>query len=551
MKKKISLLILLLFSLCIIGCGGDNKDDGDDKDQPKPPVYTPGIDINTNMSIHAIENIGITNLDQLELTSLDDFIIETNEEYLTYIPGGYVYANKVGSTSIKVTSKHNSEVTSTVNIEISENTNKIPEFKMTNSHITIDSSMPLRLTNYSDLSLFEVILSDNNIIQIDDRNRINPINTGKVDIYLRLKDNHSCGNKYSLEIISMLPKLFVTKDTVLVNESTYLNVSNLDETFEKTIDEFTWTVDSDAATIENFTFKSSTPGIYTVTATSIHNPLVKSSCKITVVESTDNLILSVKEGYNGKAGKGDLFTLTLNNNYSFENITLVPSNEEILRVTSDGKVLVVNEGYATITAYEKGNASNKSLFRFYVDGIANVDYVERILTQALGEVGIVERQDENGNYVNDTKYNHWYNYDGAWCAMCVSWNWYHAGLSNDLLVKYMSCSAGMTWCIEQGIFHYKEDYTPKSGDIVFFMSAGMSHTGIVVYCDGDYIYTVEGNRSNCVDVWRITCNNATITGYASPHYPEYDGTPADFSWITGKDENGEYYWRPSGNQSTQ
>ena len=135
--------------------------------------------------------------------------------------------------------------------------------------------------------------------------------------------------------------------------------------------------------------------------------------------------------------------------------------------------------------------------------------------------------------------------------MFVSWNWYHAGLSNDLLVKYMSCSAGMTWCIEQGIFHYKEDYTPKSGDIVFFMSAGMSHTGIVVYCDGDYIYTVEGNRSNCVDVWRITCNNATITGYASPHYPEYDGTPADFSWITGKDENGEYYWRPSGNQSTQ
>ena len=43
---------------------------------------------------------------------------------------------------------------------------------------------------------------------------------------------------------------------------------------------------------------------------------------------------------------------------------------------------------------------------------------------------------KNGNYVNDTKYNHWYNYDGAWCAMFVSWCWYHAGLSNDLLVKY-------------------------------------------------------------------------------------------------------------------
>ena len=401
------------------------------------------------------------------------------------------------------------------------------------------------------MSLFDIILSDNSLIEIDERNIINPKNTGKVDIYLRLKDDHSCTNKFSLEIISSLPNIYISKDTLLLNEKAYINISNLDKTYEKSLDEYIWTIDSNNANIENNVFYTNVPGTYTITATSIYNPLVKSSHKITVVENNTNLSISLNENYKGVAGTGDQFQIELNGNYKYEDITFSSTNNEIIRIYPNGLVYILNEGYAIITAYETTNPSNKTLYRVYVDGVANVDYVERLLTLALGEVGTVERQDENGNYVNDTKYNHWYNYDGAWCAMFVSWCWYHAGLSNDLLVKYMSCTAGMNWSIANGIFHYKEDYTPKSGDIVFFLSNGAGHTGIVVYCDGDYIYTVEGNRSNRVDVWRLSCINSTITGYASPNYPTYEGTPADFSWIAGKDENGDYYWTPAGNQSTQ
>ena len=109
----------------------------------------------------------------------------------------------------------------------------------------------------------------------------------------------------------------------------------------------------------------------------------------------------------------------------------------------------------------------------------------------------------------------------------------------------------MDWCLQQGIFKYKEEYTPTTGDIVFFLSAGAGHTGIVAHCDGEYIYTIEGNRSNRVDVWRIKLTNATITGYAVPNYPgleEYE----NFSWIKEPKADGSYIWtNVSSGDSTQ
>ena len=133
--------------------------------------------------------------------------------------------------------------------------------------------------------------------------------------------------------------------------------------------------------------------------------------------------------------------------------------------------------------------------------------------------------------------------EGAWCAMFVSWCWYHSGLSQNLLLKYCSVSAGCEWCKEKGIFKYKEEYHPKSGDIIFFLSAGSSHTGMVVYADDDYVYTIEGNASNRVDVWRWSLKDARITGYGTPAYPTYNGTPEDFSWIvTKKTDDGKYWW---------
>ena len=137
------------------------------------------------------------------------------------------------------------------------------------------------------------------------------------------------------------------------------------------------------------------------------------------------------------------------------------------------------------------------------------------------------------------------------------WCWNRCGLSTDLLLKYQGCTAGMQWCTEQGIMHYVQDfnwgtdlndkvvvenYKPVAGDIIFFLSAGMGHTGIAIYSDDTYLYTIEGNTSDRVAIKRWTLTDARITGYATPKYPTYDGTPEDFSWIKEKQADGTYLW---------
>lgn len=145
--------------------------------------------------------------------------------------------------------------------------------------------------------------------------------------------------------------------------------------------------------------------------------------------------------------------------------------------------------------------------------------------------------------------------------MFVSWCWYQAGLTNDILCKYQGCYTGMKWCTEKGIMHfvqdytfaealeggvsskqYAEDYKPVTGDIIFFLSSGMSHTGIAIYADDKYLYTIEGNTSDQVAIKRWSLNDARITGYAHPKYPEYSKEREDFGWIKDQKADGTYWW---------
>lgn len=225
----------------------------------------------------------------------------------------------------------------------------------------------------------------------------------------------------------------------------------------------------------------------------------------------------------------------IKNNTNNEDI----NNEIIIDEIIDNDIIIdgvidedINDEIITDDEIEEDN-TNK---------VPDIDYRAKLVQLAYSQVGIYEGKDAKGSYNNIQKYGAWYGNNGQpWCAMFVSWNWHHAGLSHDLLLKYQGCYTGKEWCEKKGIFKYKKNYTPITGDIVFFLSNGASHTGIVAYCDGTYIYTIEGNRSNKVGVWRIKLNNKTITGYAVPNYPA-SSTLEDFSWIKEKQQNGKYLW---------
>ncbi len=145
-----------------------------------------------------------------------------------------------------------------------------------------------------------------------------------------------------------------------------------------------------------------------------------------------------------------------------------------------------------------------------------------IIDVAIGEIGY----SETGN--NSTKYGKWYGMDGAaWCHMFVSWCASEAGVSSSIVPKTASTSSGMAWFKNKGLFRYKEKYTPKRGDIIYFKSAGASHVGIVERCSGNTVHTVEGNTSNKVARRSYSLNAARITGYGVPKYNTLNDNSCD------------------------
>ncbi|MDE5588235.1 MAG: CHAP domain-containing protein [Acetatifactor sp.] len=136
-----------------------------------------------------------------------------------------------------------------------------------------------------------------------------------------------------------------------------------------------------------------------------------------------------------------------------------------------------------------------------------------IVDVAIGEIGCTEQGS------NKTKYGAWYGMNGAaWCHMFVSWCANQAGVKTSVVPKTASCSSGMGWFKNKGLFKYKGKYTPKRGDIIYFCSAGASHVGIVEKVSGDTVHTVEGNTSNKVARRSYPLNAARITGYGVPKY---------------------------------
>ena len=71
---------------------------------------------------------------------------------------------------------------------------------------------------------------------------------------------------------------------------------------------------------------------------------------------------------------------------------------------------------------------------------------------------------------------------------------------------------------------------------MFMKSNGASHTGIVLYCDGKTLYTVEGNTSDCCACRKYDINNAKITGYGTPEWPYY--SPFGYNFSDGKAQDG-------------
>lgn len=149
----------------------------------------------------------------------------------------------------------------------------------------------------------------------------------------------------------------------------------------------------------------------------------------------------------------------------------------------------------------------------------------RIVTVARGELGNSE-QDVGGQ-----KYKDWYGMDDDWCAMFVSWCADQCGYINSgIMPKTASVDTMKKWYEDKNLYHTKDGYEPKVGDIIFFGN-GSSHVGIVSEYNAEegIVTTIEGNIGRSVTSpyhqgSKVSQNfypttYKQIVGYATPEYP--------------------------------
>ena len=137
----------------------------------------------------------------------------------------------------------------------------------------------------------------------------------------------------------------------------------------------------------------------------------------------------------------------------------------------------------------------------------------------------------SGNY---TEYNYWYNNSQgiSWCALFVSWCARQARIGTNII------ETGHWACPESGEgdlnvpFFNRENYTPKSGDLIFFLwdkdaaeGYNWSHVGIVKSVSNGMVYTIEGNNSDAVRYDEYGLNDHRIKGYGVPNYEGSEPAP--------------------------
>lgn len=159
-----------------------------------------------------------------------------------------------------------------------------------------------------------------------------------------------------------------------------------------------------------------------------------------------------------------------------------------------------------------------------------VSQLERVLARAANEIGY--REGSN----NNTKYGSWYGANNQpWCAMFVSWVFFHEGLPLPATISkgFARTLYGAQWFQSQG----RWTKSPSRGHVVFYdltqSVPSIDHVGIVegVAPDGS-ITVIEGNTSpdgsrEGVGVFRRGRRSA-IVGYGIPAYTNGDGGRDDW-----------------------
>lgn len=394
------------------------------------------------------------------------------------------------------------------------------------------AQLPVEIAGYEEDEL-EYIVSDPAVLELEDLN-IRPLSVGATDVTVRVKKKPKIATTvriYVLREFVATPKVRTQYPIMKVGQTAKLLFANM-VPVGAPIECFEWENSNDSVAVieDGLMVRALKAGTTTITATLKYDPNVSGSFELVVTEGAayrgDNIPVVFLRTENDQATlpAGEELQLFADlDEDELDNYYWKSTNCAVACVGENGNLMGCSPGIAKIYLYSKINKKIYGLVFVEVTGRPdNVDYVGRLIAAAEKELGT--REAGNGY----TKYGFWYGtYYGdyftnlAWCAMFVSWCANEAGISSTIIPPYANVETGKSNFLNKKIYHFREDYVPKAGDLIFFLRDGASHTGIVTGCDGTKVYTIEGNTSNMVARRSYDLNYRTIDGYASPNYPPY------------------------------
>ena len=463
----------------------------------------------------------------LEVKNYDDlsmFNITSSNEKVAVFEGGKFIAKENGKAIITFTLNYDEKCFSSFEVTVYD---LAPVVRTNATDMFVGDVYRIDILNYPNSDDYFIGFSDPTVLGLDG-NKIVALKEGMCLVRITLTNDNTVYTELTYNVFPVKPALLLGSSNLLVGGTTRLMITNLESLEEKDLDNFDITIsNSQVALIENYKIKALAEGEAVISVVSKNNPLISNTVIIKVsrtssIRDVDGeigsgpLFLTMSED-NSLVHAGDLGYIYIDSAKDISNYILTSSDIQLCRVYDDGHFIAVKAGFVTIFVFNANNKEVQGTISFEIYGEPNVDFASRLIKIAEGELGYRERND------GGTKFADWYPLPGeAWCAMFVSWCADRAGISTDIIPKYCGCTAGRQWFEERGQFGYKGKYTPKAGDIIFFLSAGASHTGIVTGCDGIKVYTIEGNTSNMVARREYYLYTDIITGYGIPNYPPFN-----------------------------
>ena len=233
-----------------------------------------------------------------------------------------------------------------------------------------------------------------------------------------------------------------------------------------------------------------------------------------------------------------------------------------LAINTSAEKISYSTGAAGVSDAYKNSKYYKNLTSIELTG----DGVTDTLAVALSQLEYVEgtsssgfsgTQGGGGNYTEFCR-NYGEGSSYAWCAAYVSFCLFQSrattSTSKQTIWRDIYCPRWYQNMKNQGYGHDAgSNYTPKSGDLVFFTGGG--HIGIVRYFKDGKVYTIEGNTSNSDGLnpegGGVYCKSydrgySKFLGFGTPPYKtndkalkvDYSGeNPTPGLWIGETDKN--------------